>query len=197
MEGILLSGGLDSTALAYLCKPDIAFNIDYGQNSAAAERNASKAICKDLGIQLVEIDIDCKSLGSGDLSGKPSINQAPESDWWPYRNQLLITLCCMKAVSMGCKQILIGTVQSDVYHADGTIEFIEKINQLISYQEGYIKIKAPAINLSATELIKKSKIPFNLLAWAHSCHKSVIPCTNCRGCNKYYATMQEIGFFKE
>lgn len=195
MIGILLSGGLDSSALAYLYKPDIAFNINYGQKSALAERIASKAICNALGIKLVEIDIDCKSLGSGDLSGKPPIPGAPETDWWPYRNQLLITLCCMKAISLGCKTILVGTVKSDQYHADGTNDFIDRINNLISYQEGGLEIKAPASDISALDLIIKSKVPEEVLAWCHSCHKSNFPCSNCRGCNKYFETLSNLGFY--
>lgn len=197
MIGILLSGGIDSISLAYLSKPDIAFNIDYGQNAALAERDASKAVCEDLNIPLIEIDIDCSCLGSGDLVGKSSISSAPESDWWPYRNQLLITLCAMKAVTMGCSKILIGTVLSDQYHSDGTVNFISKINELVSLQEGNISVEAPAIEISAAELVKKSKIPIELLAWSHSCHKSNIPCTNCRGCNKHYETMKELGYFHD
>lgn len=195
MIGLLLSGGQDSTALAYMCKPDIAFNINYGQRSAKAENQAAKAVCDALGIVLVAINIDCSELGSGDLTGKSAIGLAPESDWWPFRNQLLITLCAMKAVEFGCSSILIGTVKSDQYHADGTQEFIKNISQLISNQEGGIKIVAPAINMSTAELIIKSDIPFELLAWSHSCHKANLPCTNCRGCNKHYSTLSELGYY--
>lgn len=197
MTGILLSGGMDSISLAYWCKPDVAFNINYGQKAAIAEREASKAVCEDIDIPLVEIDIDCTSLGSGDLAGKSSIAAAPESDWWPYRNQLLITLCAMKAVDMGCSKILIGTVKSDQYHSDGSQGFIKRINELVSYQEGNIKIEAPAIELSAVELVRKSNIPLEILAWSHSCHKSNIPCSNCRGCNKHYQTMKALGHYND
>lgn len=39
---ILLSGGMDSIALAYWKRPEIAITIDYGQKPAAAEVVASK-----------------------------------------------------------------------------------------------------------------------------------------------------------
>ncbi len=32
----------------------------------------------------------------------------------------------------------------------------------------------------------------SLLKLAHSCHKSNIPCGNCRGCNKYHQTLTEL-----
>ena len=176
-------------------KPEVAFNINYGQAAAIAERNASRSICSALDIKLIEIDIDCSSLGSGDLVVKPELSCAPESDWWPYRNQLLITLCAMKAIEVGCTEILMGTVSSDQYHADGTEAFIKAISDLLALQEGTITVKSPALQLTSSELIKESGIPLELLAYAHSCHKSDIPCTNCRGCNKYYTTMRDIGFF--
>lgn len=197
MIGLLLSGGLDSTALAYMYEPDIAFNINYGQSAAEAERRAAKAVCNVLGIELVTIDIDCSELGSGDLTGKSAVDLAPESDWWPFRNQLLITLCVMKAVEFGCSKILIGTVKSDQYHTDGTPDFIRNINRLISCQEGGIEIEAPAINMTAVDLIKTSGIPFDLLAWSHSCHKTNLPCTNCRGCNKHYSTLSDLGCYDD
>jgi len=196
MLGLLLSGGLDSTSLAYLSKPDIAFNIDYGQLAAAAEHRAAEAVCGTLSIPLIPIRVDCSDLGSGDLVGKPAENLAPESDWWPFRNQLLVTLCAMKAVQHQCSKIQIGTVKSDQYHADGTRDFVININRLISSQEGGLVVEAPAIEMTATELVKKSQIPFELLAWSHSCHKANVPCANCRGCNKHYSTLRELGYYE-
>lgn len=195
MIGVLLSGGIDSTALSFMEKPDVAFNINYGQKAAEAERSASVAICEVLGIELIDIDVNCSSLGSGDLVGGAAISTAPESDWWPYRNQLLITLCVMKAVELGCSKLLIGTVKSDQYHTDGTKGFIRKISDLISYQEGGIIVEAPAIEKTTAELVTSSGIPFEILAWSHSCHKANVPCTNCRGCSKHFETLNELGFY--
>lgn len=49
-RGILLSGGMDSMALAYLERPDIAFTINYGQRCAEAEIKASAYIAGVLNI---------------------------------------------------------------------------------------------------------------------------------------------------
>ncbi|MBC3766285.1 7-cyano-7-deazaguanine synthase [Neptunicella marina] len=193
MKGILLSGGMDSTTLAYLEQPDIAFNINYGQLPAKAEREASRKVCRELNIQLVEIDIDCSSLGSGDLAGKGKLDVGAESDWWPYRNQLLITLSATKALTLGCKELIIGTVASDSYHKDGSPEFIDRINALISFQEGGLIITAPGIKYSASDLIKIAKLPPHLLAMTHSCHKANLPCFECRGCNKHQNTLDDLG----
>ncbi|MDD5299421.1 MAG: 7-cyano-7-deazaguanine synthase [Gallionella sp.] len=193
-SALLLSGGMDSLSLAWWKKPDFALTIDYGQLAAAAEIAASATICKRLGILHNIIRIDCSSLGSGDMAGTVTNIHAPASDWWPYRNQLLVTLAAMRAIELGANRLLIGTVRSDGTHKDGTKEFIERLTSLLMCQEGEIIVEAPAINMSTADLIRHSCIPSGYLAWAHSCHKSNVACGNCRGCNKYFEVYDEIGY---
>ncbi len=193
-KAILLSGGLDSIALAYWKRPNYAITINYGQKPAEGEIRASRAVAKNLGLEHSVVEVDCSKLGSGDLAGKEALEMAPESEWWPYRNQLLVTLGCMKGISLGINEIILGSVNSDDFHVDGTPEFYEMINELISLQEGDIKVTTPAIEYSSVELIQKSKVPKKVLFWAHSCHKNSIACGNCRGCTKYYKTMKQLGY---
>lgn len=191
-KAILLSGGLDSTSLAYWIRPELALTIDYGQAAAETEIKTSAIVAKELGIEHHVIAIDCSKLGSGDLINREAIDESPSSEWWPYRNQLLITLACMKAISFGVKELMVGSVKSDGFHKDGTSNFFQLINDLMEYQEGNIRISCPCIGLSTVELIKVSAIPKSLLHWAHSCHTSNIPCGNCRGCNKYEQTLTQL-----
>ena len=191
---LLLSGGMDSLALAWWKRPDVAFTLNYGQLAAEAEISASTAICRELNITHHTINVNCKSLGSGDMAGSNADNLAPASDWWPYRNQMLITLTAMKAIALNVTHLWIGTVKTDEIHRDGTAEFIEAINKLMSLQEGQMQIEAPAIGLSTVELIRISGIPSEYLAWAHSCHRSNVACGNCRGCNKYFEVFDEVGY---
>lgn len=192
--GILLSGGMDSLSLTWWKKPDIALTVNYGQLAAEAEVAASTSLCKYIGIPHFILNVDCSALGSGDMAGEKADMHAPASDWWPYRNQMLVTLAAMKAISLGVTQLWLGTVRSDGSHSDGTIEFVDSISSLMALQEGGLTIAAPAIELSTTELIWNSRIPADVLAWAHSCHKSNVPCGNCRGCNKYFEVLGEIGY---
>lgn len=196
MTGILLSGGLDSVALAYWKKPDVAFTINYGQNAAKAEIQASKKICKDLGIQHIIITVDLSEIGSGDLLGQSQCSLAPKSDWWPYRNQLLLTIVCAYIISNNLliDKLLFGTVQNDAYHKDGTENFFDTFNAMLSIQEGDITLMAPAIHLSSVELIQTSGIPLEKLSWAHSCHKSNYACGRCRGCFKHQNVMDDLGW---
>ncbi len=190
--GILLSGGIDSICIAYLTKPKVAFTINYGQNAAEAEIDAARYVCKELAIQHEVISVDCSVLGSGDLSEKKELAIAPKSDWWPFRNQLLVTLCASRALALGLDSLITGSVKSDAYHKDGTADFYHRLNDLMVYQEGALKIDAPSLDWTTEQLIEVSKTPNSLLYAAHSCHKANVPCGNCRGCNKYVSIMTEI-----
>ena len=75
---------------------------------------------------------------------------------------------------------------------DNVYEFVNLMDQLLSMQEGGLRVEAPAIELSTAELIQQSALPADMLAWAHSCHKANTPCWNCRGCNKYRETYDEV-----
>lgn len=190
---LLLSGGMDSLALAWWKRPDLAFTVDYGQLAAEGEIAAAKAICKRLNLRHHIIRTDCRTLGSGDMAGAEADAIAPASDWWPYRNQLLVTLVAMRAIAFGVNELWIGTVRSDSGHRDGTQDFIDSLSALMLCQEGKIQVRAPAIDLSTTELIIRSGIPSDSLAWAHSCHKANVACGHCRGCNKYFEVFHTLG----
>ncbi|MCU7804259.1 MAG: 7-cyano-7-deazaguanine synthase [Candidatus Thiodiazotropha sp. (ex Lucinoma borealis)] len=185
---------MDSYALAFQERPDIAVTIDYGQRPAAAEIQAAKILTDRLSIQHITISVDLSALGSGDLAGIPAIENAPASDWWPYRNQALITFAAMRLIPMGIDTLLIATVGSDSNHRDGTKEFVRMISDLLEMQEGAMLVKAPAINMSTANLVKKSGIPYSLLAWAHSCHTDNIACGQCRGCVKHREVVAELGY---
>jgi 7-cyano-7-deazaguanine synthase len=191
--GILLSGGMDSIALAFWKKPAYSFTVDYGQKPAASEIQAAAQISNYLGIEHYVIKVNCSQLGSGDMTGSKPLSCAPVTEWWPYRNQLLITLVSMKAIMLGVNKLIAGSVATDNSHKDGTEEFYTQISKLIKYQEGNLEIEYPAINLTTVDLIKKSEIPVSVLLWAHSCHTSNQPCMICNGCKKYLYVLQKLG----
>lgn len=190
---LLLSGGMDSTAIAYWKRPAIAITVNYGQLSAAGEERASAAVCHALGIDHRIVSIDLAEFGSGDMAGRPQLAVSPLTEWWPFRNQMLITVAAMATLRDGVSELMIGSLRSDAGHVDGTSEFIDAANQLLSIQEGSMKLSAPAIGLTATELLESSKVPMSVLAWSHSCHSSDYACGECGGCRKHYRTMEAVG----
>jgi 7-cyano-7-deazaguanine synthase len=192
--GILISGGMDSVALAFWKRPQFGYTVDYGQLAAEGEIRAAASACQALTIQHRIIKVNCRSIGVGDLAGKPPAPQSPVSEWWPFRNQLLITLAGAGAVSDGISELMVGAIRTDAAHCDGRAEFIRRISSAMEFQEGQIRISAPAIELNGVELIKTSGVPFEILAWSHSCHVSNFACGICRGCTKHAETMNLLGY---
>jgi 7-cyano-7-deazaguanine synthase len=192
--GILLSGGIDSTSLCFWKKPRYAFTVDYGQAAAEGEIRASSKIAQLTGVRHEVISIDCHSLGSGDLANAPPNRFAPVTEWWPYRNQFLITVAAMRAINLGVNRLMLASVKTDGLHKDGQGEFFQEIHKLVSMQEGKISVEAPAIVMTSVQLVRKARIDLSVLAWAHSCHVSNYACGNCRGCFKHQLVMQELGY---
>lgn len=191
-KAILLSGGMDSIALAYWKRPEVAITVNYGQRAAESEIKAAACVSKILGMEHHVLRVDCSSLGSGDLIGVAPLSVAPISEWWPYRNQMLVTMALMKAIQLGVKELLVGSVKTDAQHTDGTAGFYHKLNDLVAMQEGGIQISAPAIEMTTVELVKVSKVPENILLYAHSCHTSNQPCGKCHGCMKYMYVKEQL-----
>jgi 7-cyano-7-deazaguanine synthase len=192
MKGILLSGGMDSIALAYWQRPEVAFTVAYGQAAADAEIAAAGQVVSLLGMRHEIIAIDCSSLGSGHMAGTDALELAPAPEWWPFRNQLLLTLAGMRAVAIGVTELMVGSVASDGVHADGRPAFYDSIDGVMRMQEGAIRVTAPAIDMTTAELVRISGIPRSILAWAHSCHVGNLACGTCRGCVKHYEVTGEL-----
>ena len=184
MKVLLFSGGIDSSALAYWLRPDLLLTIDYGQQAAAGEISAAIALAAEFRIAHEVLDVDLSKLGRGLMADRPSSELAHSPEWWPYRNQLLITLAGMRFVADGLQEIIIGAVNSDV-HADGKEPFLTFINRAMQAQEGHVKVNAPAHDISPEELLEFSSFPRDLLGLTFSCHVSEYPCGTCPGCLKH------------
>lgn len=185
---------MDSTALAWGLRPDLAITVDYGQLPAGGEIRASTAVCQTLGLQHRVIRVDCRSLGSGDMAGTNPLTFAPVSEWWPFRNQLIITLGAAAAIQERMTCLAIGAVVTDGSHADGRSEFFEAMNQLLRLQEGGMVLETPAAEDTTVSLCRRLSVPFEILAWSHSCHVSEYACGRCRGCCKHRGSMRELGY---
>ena len=192
MRALLLSGGMDSIAVAYWQRPELAFTVDYGQRAAEAEISAAAQVADELDIQHEVISIDCSQIGSGDMAGSDAIDIAPVPEWWPFRNQLLITFSAARGVKLGVSEIMTGSVASDSSHADGRPGFYQAMDTVTSYQEGGIRVSAPALEMTTVELVQLSSVPREILAWAHSCHTGNLACGQCRGCIKHYEVTKEV-----
>tara|TARA_R110002020_G_scaffold190124_5_gene389543 strand:- start:1673 stop:2263 length:591 start_codon:yes stop_codon:yes gene_type:complete len=191
-KAVLLSGGVDSICLTYGIMPDIAYTIDYGQIVAERETYVSKYICNELNIEHKIIKVDCRDLGSGTLANSEVSILSPSDEWWPFRNQLIITLASMQSIKDSVKTIYLASVKSDNFHKDGTDAFYKLMDNLMSYQEGGIKVICPTLKYYSHELIEKYNVPIPLITMAHSCHISNLACGKCSGCTKQLRVRQEL-----
>lgn len=194
---VLLSGGIDSIAILHWLTPDAAITVDYGQRPAEGEIAASGAVCDHTNTPHHVLRVACGELGIGTMCAEQEGGQiaSPYPDrpeWWPYRNQLIVTAAAAVAMPLGFGRLLIGTVKNDECHGDGTSEFISAMNQVLQIQEGNLSLDAPAIHLDTVELIRQSGVPASLLAWAHSCHVAPSACGQCRGCVKHQEVIAKI-----
>ena len=191
---LLFSGGMDSIALAWMLRPELALTIDYGQRAAEGEIRAAAAVSNELGLLHHVLHVDCSPLGSGDMAGTPPSDFALVPEWWPFRNQLLITMAAALAVNEKYDTVVIGTVVNDASHADGRIDFLDAMSDVLRLQEGGVTLEAPAIQETTVQLCRRIGVPHSILAWAHSCHTGSFACGTCRGCCKHRESMRELGF---
>ncbi|HET9342854.1 MAG TPA: 7-cyano-7-deazaguanine synthase [Candidatus Eremiobacteraceae bacterium] len=186
---LLLSGGIDSSALAVWKRPKLALTVDYGQRCFPGELRAARQVAAFLGLEHEVVRSDMARFGSGDMDGSPPAECAPVNEWWPFRNQLLITMAAVVAIKRACSEVMIGCVDGDGRHVDGSPPFIEAIDGLVGMQEGQVRVTAPSIGLSTLELLKASRPPNNVLRAMFSCHRAEYACGVCAGCRKAIATL--------
>jgi 7-cyano-7-deazaguanine synthase len=199
---LLLSGGHDSVALAAWLRPDACLTIDYGQRPVAGEMRASKAATAALGLNWHQLRVDLSAVGSGLMHNTGDDDEvagavapgSPSPEWWPYRNQLLVSIAAAWALPRGFTELVVGSVGSDgARHRDGTADFYERLDAVVSFQEGGLRVVAPAVGMSTVELIETSGVPDRVLAYAHSCHLAEYPCGLCPGCRKHAEVLAHAG----
>ena len=185
MRALLFSGGIESTCLAVMTKPDVALTIDYGQVCAPGELSAAKHIASSIGMSHRIIEVPLGHLGAGEMAGVPSEDDGSSvPEHWPFRNQVLLTLAAMALANCGLRELIIGTVVTDSVHNDGTLDFLGAMERLLQAQLGDFKLNAPASTITTYDLVLQSGVSRDLLGWTFSCHRAEIACGACRGCNK-------------
>lgn len=195
---LLLSGGMDSAALAALTRPDHTLFINYGQRPAITESKAAAAIAEGLGLPHSQISAGLSDLGRGLLASDDIPDGWPSPEWWPFRNQLLVTVGAAWAITHIALSrpvaVQTGTMKGDrERHKDGDPGFYQRLNELFAFQEGEVLVETPGIESTTEELLELSKLPDDLLAWTHSCHKADLPCLDCPGCYKREGVLANLG----
>ena len=172
-----------STCIAYRERPDICLTIDYGQIAAPGELTASRLIAKALKLDHEVIKTNVREFGLGLLAGQ-RIAATKHPEFWPFRNQLLITLAAMRLYKTAEVHLIIGSVRSDRKHADGRANFLKSMRKILGIQKIDLVLEYPASRLSTESLILDTKIPTEILGYTFSCHSGPLACGRCPGCVK-------------
>lgn len=183
---LLLSGGVDSAAVASLYTPDAGLFVDYGQRPAGGERRAAREIAGHFQLRLHEVTVDLSAIGDGLLQhSHAAAHHAPTPEWYPYRNQLLVTVAASRALALGFNTVWIGLTDDDqTRHADGTTVFVGVLRRLLQLQEGGIDLAAPAHHQTSVDLVRDAHLPNSIVERTLSCHVAAIACGQCPGCLK-------------
>jgi 7-cyano-7-deazaguanine synthase len=168
----LLSGGMDSSTLAYVAKSRgytiLALHLNYGQRTEGKEKKCAKKIAALLNAEaFVEINLDYFSIfGASSLTDDtiaveefdPERAHIPNT-YVPFRNANLLSIATSFAESRGADAIFIG-VQSLDYsgYPDCRPQFIEAFQRVIDLgtkDTTKITLFAPFINMTKTEILKE------------------------------------------
>ena len=210
---ISLSGGLDSTVMAYwLVDKYGAENVlpvtyFYGQKNGI-EIKSARLTCEKLKIPYKCIDISflgdlCKNVSS--LSGTSTIDVPDAADvpthmipstYIPYRNLIMLSVSMAYAESHGADEVYISSQLTDI-HWDSQINFVDALNEVsILNIEQPIMVKAPFVSYSKADEIRigiKLNVPFED-SW--SCYDPQFlsqPCQVCTACVKRKESFEEAG----
>jgi 7-cyano-7-deazaguanine synthase len=207
----LLSGGMDSTTLAYLARSRgydvLALHLNYGQRTEARELAAARAVADRLGaVEFLPVSIEYLRLfGRSSLTDHtiavetydPTDPTLPNT-YVPFRNGNLLAIATSYAESRDADAIFIGVQALDYSgYPDCRPQFIEAFQRAIDLgtSDGTsIRLETPFVGLTKTEILRIGtdlSVPYEL-TW--SCYQSEDEaCGICGSCHFRQAAFAEAG----
>ena len=197
----LLSGGMDSSTLAYLAKSEgyniCALHLNYGQRTQGKELACARKIASLLEAEeFIEVDVGYFSrFGASSLTDrKIAVEQFdPErahmpNTYVPFRNANLLSIATSFAEAKDAEAIFIG-VQSLDYsgYPDCRPQFIEAFQRVIDLgtkDTTQIALKTPFIRMTKTDILRagmKLGVPYE---YTWSCYRNEEKaCGTCGSCH--------------
>ncbi|MFA6187711.1 MAG: 7-cyano-7-deazaguanine synthase QueC [Sulfuricurvum sp.] len=184
----IMSGGMDSTLVAYTMKEQgyeiIALHFNYGQRTVAKELQSYRKICDHLGVcEKYEIDLDFfKTIGASALTDHTidvpvdGVEPGVPITYVPFRNGIFLSIATAIAEKEGCGIIAIGVVEEDSSgYPDCRESFIgafQEAANLGTKEMTNLRIEMPLVHLQKSQIVQEAyrlKVPLEL-TW--SCYKS-------------------------
>jgi 7-cyano-7-deazaguanine synthase len=203
---LVFSGGQDSTTcLAWALKEFdevFALSFDYGQRHKIELEQAQK-ICKDLNIEqeVMEIDIFSK-LSKNALTHDLDINAGNEdelpSTFVPGRNQIFLSIACIKAYQLGTSNVVTGVCQTDYSgYPDCRDDFIQSLAKASSLaMDTEFVIHTPLMWKTKAESVQMMQdlAKLDWLKDSHTCYEGHRPaCGKCPACELRLKGFAEAG----
>ncbi|MDD4855087.1 MAG: 7-cyano-7-deazaguanine synthase QueC [Sulfuricurvum sp.] len=196
----IMSGGMDSTLVAYIMRSRgyeiIALHFNYGQRTVSKELESYRAICDDLGVsQKYEIDLDFfKTIGASALTDHSidvpttGVKEGVPITYVPFRNGIFLSIATAIAEKEGCEVIAIGVVEEDSSGypdcRDTFIQSFQHTANLGTKETTYLTIEMPLVHLQKSQIVQESlKLGAPLhLTWScyQSEEKACGVCDSCR-----------------
>jgi len=166
----LLSGGMDSSTLAYVAKDMgydlIALHFTYGQRTEVKERACARTIAQMLdAVEFVEIGLEhFKAIGASSLTD-PEIpveeytgeDGAMPATYVPFRNANLLAIATSLAEARRAEAIFIGVQTADYPgYPDCRPEFIEAFQRVIDLgtaADPGITLMTPFVRMTKAEIL--------------------------------------------
>lgn len=207
----LLSGGMDSSTLAYLARRRgydlLALHLNYGQRTEDRELRAARAIAGRLGVlEFLPVSIEYLRLfGHSSLTDpaleverfNPSRPELPNT-YVPFRNGNLLSIATSYAESRGAEAIFIGVQALDYSgYPDCRPQFIEAFQRAIDLGTAdttSIRLETPFVGLTKTDILRlgiELGVPYEL-TW--SCYQDgEEACGVCGSCHFRQAAFADLG----
>lgn len=214
---VLLSGGLDSSTLAYLAAQKtnpqannrvFTLTFNYGQRHKK-ELVLAKLVSKAIGaVNHIVINFDLTKWGGSALTdvnikvpkNRKLTDKSIPITYVPARNTIFLSFALAYAEAVKAEEIYIGVNAVDYSgYVDCRPKFISKFQELIKLatvagSSGSIKIKTPLINLSKSEIVKLGERLGVDWSMTWSCYQGgKLACGECDSCMLRLKGFKEAG----
>ncbi|MBR5008974.1 MAG: 7-cyano-7-deazaguanine synthase QueC [Methanocorpusculum sp.] len=168
----LLSGGMDSTTLAYVAREMgyeiLALHMNYGQRTEKKERECAVRIAEHLdAADFVEISLDyftkfgASSLTDSSIEVEPGVLGKAEqpNTYVPFRNANLISIATSYCEARNGDAVFIGVQSGDhTGYPDCTPQFIDAMQNVITIgtqTEKDIRLITPFVSMNKTDILRE------------------------------------------
>ncbi|HMS17862.1 MAG TPA: 7-cyano-7-deazaguanine synthase QueC [Planctomycetota bacterium] len=217
---LLLSGGLDSTAAAWLLpgdvRPALALTADYGQRAAHREAAAAYSMARILDIPhrtihlpflreaaggaLVRRDLDVPEPSIADLDRPDRAEASANAVWVPNRNGVLIAMAATWAEISGARYVVCGFNREEALtFPDNSAEFLARTNEALAYStRNRVEVIAPTIHMDKVTIMSEAFRAGAPLERCWSCyHGGSEPCGRCESCKRFDRALGQAGLIRE